>query len=233
MLQTYFWVINDGEQTKYERRYSAFICLIIFYKILYYLKQFSYFTTYIDSFMEILREIKFFAILVFYAIIAFTASFYLLGKNQLQYGELTNAEAENVIEYAYFTKGIWTVYAMMLGYMESQAEFFVGNQEEQMWLQIVYYIASFLLIIHLLNMLIAIMGNQLSNNTQNQRLIRQQEKLRFVLDKWAWKDYIIFSKKKNNWMGIPCVDEIKFIICAFISEDEVGDQSLMKQILEE
>ena len=62
---------------------------------------------------------------------------------------------------------------MMLGYLESQGEFFVGNREEVLYLKGLYFIASFILIIHLLNMLIALKGNQLSDNTQNQILIRQ------------------------------------------------------------
>ena len=56
---------------------------------------------------------------------------------------------------------------MMLGYMESQGDFYAGNQDELIYLKALYYIASFILIIHLLNMLIALMGNQLSDNTNN------------------------------------------------------------------
>ena len=112
---------------------------------------------------------------------------------------------------------------MMLGYMESQGDFFSGNQDELPYLKGLYYIASFVLIIHLLNMLIALMGNQLSDNTDNQALIRQQEKLKFVLDKWAYKN-MIFSSEDDKKM--------KFIICAFIPEDESQDQSMMKEIVE-
>ena len=97
--------------------------------------------------------------MVSYMMVAFTAAFYLLGINQLQFGELTNAEAENVLEYARFSQGFFTIYAMMLGYMESQGEYFAGNQQEEVYLKLLYYLASFILIIHLLNMLIALMGN--------------------------------------------------------------------------
>lgn len=112
---------------------------------------------------------------------------------------------------------------MMLGYMESQGDFFSGNQDELPYLKALYYIASFILIIHLLNMLIALMGNQLSDNTENQYLIRQQEKLKFVLDKWAYKNLIFGSEDDQK---------LKFIICAFIPEDDSHDQSMMKSIVE-
>lgn len=111
---------------------------------------------------------------------------------------------------------------MMLGYMETQGEFYSGNQDELFWLKTLYYLASFFLIIHLLNMIIALMGNQLSDNTNNQTLIRQQEKLKFVLDKWAFKN-IIFRTKDDK--------QLKFIICAFIPADESHDQSIIKQIV--
>jgi len=111
----------------------------------------------------------------------------------------------------------------MLGYMESQGDSFSGNQLELPYLKGLYFIASFILIIHLLNMLIALMGNQLSDNTQNQTLIRQQEKLKFVLDKWAYKN-LIFSSEDDQ--------KLKFIICAFIPDDESHEESMMKSIVE-
>jgi hypothetical protein len=128
-----------------------------------------------------------------------------------------------VLQYGSFFYSIWTTYAMMLGYMESQGDFFSGNQLELPYLKALYFIASFILIIHLLNMLIALMGNQLSDNTVNQTLIRQQEKLKFVLDKWAYKNFIFSSEDDQK---------LKFIICVFIPDDESHEESMMKSIVE-
>ena len=116
---------------------------------------------------------------------------------------------------------MWTIVQLTLGFMDKQDAFYTGNQEETFFLRVLYYLATFILIVHLLNMLIALMGNQLSANTENQNAMKLQERLKFVLDKWAYKNIVSRELKQND---------IKYIICAFVPEQDNKHQSVLKEI---
>ena len=57
-----------------------------------------------------------------------------------------------------------------------------------------FILASFMLLIHLLNMLIAIMGETFSNNNEIKHKTTIQSHLRFVLNNW-WRRPIPNEKK--------------------------------------
>ena len=55
---------------------------------------------------------------------------------------------------------------MILGDPVSTDSFALGSQSQAPYLYIVYYISSFIIMVHLLNMLIAIMGNTFSQHNE-------------------------------------------------------------------
>ena len=79
-----------------------------------------------------------------------------------------------------------------------------------------FVIASFIMIIHLLNMLIAIMGNTFGERTEVSNLIQVRDHLKFVMDNWHEND----TEFKNK-------DQIKYIITAFNQhEDQNQDENI-------
>lgn len=77
-----------------------------------------------------------------------------------------------------------------------------------MQLNMLYAFTCFMIIIHFLNMLIAIMGNTFAERTEVGAQIMMKDHLRFVMDNWLLKDFAF---------NLP---KIKYIICAFNAEEE-------------
>lgn len=76
-----------------------------------------------------------------------------------------------------------------------------------------YFFCTFLMLIHLTNMLIAIMGETFSNRREVTEQIKMKDQLRFVMDNWHWKDHTFKDIKKY-----------KYIIAAFNFEDNKNDK---------
>ena len=75
------------------------------------------------------------------------------------------------------------------------------------------------MIIHLLNMLIAIMGNTFSNREPVRDLIRLRDHLTFVIEHW-YMNYLVFNKKDKA--------STKYIITAFSSIDDDEQSEILK-----
>ena len=56
------------------------------------------------------------------------------------------------------------------------------------------------MLIHLLNMLIAIMGNTFGNRNEVAEQIKIRDHLAFVIDNWYLKDYAIGDSKQLNYI---------------------------------
>mmetsp|Transcript_9402 Transcript_9402/g.14356 ORF Transcript_9402/g.14356 Transcript_9402/m.14356 type:complete len:126 (+) Transcript_9402:6161-6538(+) len=74
-------------------------------------------------------------------------------------------------------------------------------------LLILFFSLSFFMCIHLLNMLIAIMGESFAQNAENKEAKKKMSQLAFVVDNW-WIDPI-----KNK-------DKIVYIVAAFQIKDD-------------
>ena len=91
-----------------------------------------------------------------------------------------------------------------------------------------YFFACYFLIIHMLNMLVAIMGEAFSENREQAEILQQRERLRFIIDKWFFKEAILYKSiwefafdlffKKDN---LKKFDQMNYIIAAFL-EEELG-----------
>lgn len=62
--------------------------------------------------------------------------------------------------------------------------FGLGNATQKTYLDIISIAAQFLLLIHLLNMLIAIMGDTFGRRNEVAEQIRVKDHLAFVIDNW-------------------------------------------------
>lgn len=85
-------------------------------------------------------------------------------------------------------------------------------------LTILFCAASFMLLIHLLNMLIAIMGETFAANNETKDIKRIKSHLYFVLKVWHYLDFI------------PDKDRIRYLISATIKEEERKEYEILEDI---
>lgn len=98
---------------------------------------------------------------------------------------------------------------MMFGNSDSNS-YELGLGSQSYILYSLHMITAFIIMIHLLNMLIAIMGNTFTNRSTNIDKIYYRDHLNFVLDNW----YLI-----NTAFG-GHLKEVKYIFAALAVEDE-------------
>ena len=58
-------------------------------------------------------------------------------------------------------------------------------------LLVLFVTASLIILIHLLNMLIAQMGEIYTQNNETYSKVKIKEQLRFILDKWVFRKYVL------------------------------------------
>ena len=163
------------------RRLESIAALVVAFKALYFAELIEKLAPIIQTIVKILYDSIGFMIIFLIVQFAFAVSFWLLGRNQLQYDNVPTA-AEDFPSYSSFD-GAWAfIYEMSLGEVGGFGMFEIGeqNHEGQIWL--IFSLASFILIIHMMNMLIAIMTKTFEENQEVQSQIISKTKLRFVID---------------------------------------------------
>mmetsp|Transcript_1931 Transcript_1931/g.2769 ORF Transcript_1931/g.2769 Transcript_1931/m.2769 type:complete len:142 (+) Transcript_1931:6574-6999(+) len=134
----------------------------MFTKVLYYLKLLESLSRHIDIFFDIIAKILSFMILFVGTIFAFSNAYYMIGRNQIQYGEVP---IDLDIPYATFSGAIWEMWNLCIGGFDNKS-FFKGNDSESFYGVVLFCLATFILLIHLLNMLIAIMSDEFTKNNE-------------------------------------------------------------------
>ena len=106
----------------------------------------------------------------------------------------------------------------MLGEFENDAYDFAENRVYTGVLYFYYYLSTFLFVIHLLNMLIAIMGEAFAENNKIKQRQKIQSHLKLVLD--------------NLWMTDVIKDSsrVKYLIVSFTSQEEDEDEDQLSTI---
>lgn len=79
-----------------------------------------------------------------------------------------------------------------------------------------------MIMIHLLNMLIAIMGNTFAVGNENIEQQKYREHLRFVVDNWFMRQ-----------LAFDDIDSVKYIITAFSSNEDDHNESIFHELKEE
>tara|TARA_B110000285_G_C14771543_1_gene444221 strand:- start:141 stop:587 length:447 start_codon:yes stop_codon:yes gene_type:complete len=88
--------------------------------------------------------------------------------------------------------------------------FSLGDGKQTKILEGLHFFANFLVVLHLLNMLIAIMGSTYGNREAVGAQIMKKDHLRFVMDNWILLNIAFFNQQHN----------LEFLIAALPLDDE-------------
>ena len=171
-------------------------------RIFYFMALIDEISPLVDIIFKIFSDIKYFMLVFILSVIVFAFSFFLLGQNQLDFDELV-PEDKAKIAYGTLLGSLRFIFEMTLGAFDTSL-FFMGSNKTGWVLYILFLMAVFTQMIHLLNMLIAIMGNTFGERTEVSNLIQVRDHLKFVMDNWHMNDTSFKNKSK-----------IKYIITAF------------------
>ena len=113
----------------------------------------------IGTIFKIIYEIRYFILIVIIANFGFMNAYYLLGKNQLHFEKVPIGSHP-----LYSTiKGAFQYSFLLFGFTEAGLSNFTVSADKtnnmQVYLWVVFVLATFVLCLHLLNMLIGIMGD--------------------------------------------------------------------------
>lgn len=173
------------------------LSLIVWQKFLYYLILSDKISPLINTIYHVMYDIVWFMLILVINILMFATAFYLIGKNQVQFDGL---KVEEDPPYRDPFSAVKFTYLMLLGEVGDANDF--GNGEETrasrsvhavlLWL--IFIVASFSMIVHLLNMLIAIMANTFEANQAITEQNIMKNKIKFVLDNW-WMSNVLRDQK--------------------------------------
>jgi hypothetical protein len=128
------------------------------------------------------------------SISAFGISFALLGKNQLQYDEIDDTTRNKI---KYFAPGPAILYMWDLTINGGDTSTFrYGLASQLNYLLILNISGQFFLVILMLNMLIAIMGNTFGKRREVAEQVNIMDHLAFVMDNFYLKDFALGDLSK-------------------------------------
>ena len=161
------------------RLLESLLGLTLWTKSLYYFQLVDNISPLIHTIFFTLKSIGYFMVTYCVALFAFANAFYLLGRNQLIFDK--EIKTEDRPEYSSVWGSLSTVFKLCLG----EVQFSVGFQKSQavpLW--IVFVMASFVLVTHMLNMLIGIMGDSRSKYREIETQMILKNKLKFIIENW-------------------------------------------------
>jgi hypothetical protein len=166
---------------------ESILVVLICFKGLYFLSLIGEIAPLVDIIFVIIQDIKYFMLIYVIAVLALVCSFFLIGRNQEYYAKL-NLEGlpeEEVISlipsYSRF-RGAF-IHVMQGSFGNFETDLYFDNPMSN-YCVILYLCLTFFLCVHLLNMLIAIMGETFKNNSQVAEAKRRISQLAFVVDNW-------------------------------------------------
>lgn len=156
-------VIMDFTDVSFSNinRISAISVLVLYFKLFYFLRIFFATAYLVRMIIEIIKDMKFFVGVLMIATIAFANAFYILGRNSVG----VNLAGDNLIDAFIFS------YKMGLG--DFLTDDFGTRDEEFLW--IFFLIDSLIILIVLLNLVIAIMGDTFDRvqETQENSMLKE------------------------------------------------------------
>lgn len=193
-------------------RYLQVIGVITLYtKASYFLSLIDEIAPLIDIIKQIFYDIRYFMLVLGIYCVMFANSFNYLSRNQLDFDHLSENEIQ-IISYNGNFNSLLYIVNMMLGNTDASA-FNLGDGSQYYALLALFVFSCFIIILHFMNMLIAIMGNTFAERREVGAQVMLQDHLRFVMDNWLLMN-IAFKDKKR----------IKYIITAFQANDrEIDD----------
>lgn len=143
---------------------QAFLALTIFGRLMYFMQIIDQVAPLINIILLIFTDIGWFVIVLAISIFAFANSFFIIAKNQMKYDNL-DTESDNYPEYTTWEGAMVHVFRIALGDFEI-GMYSDGDAGSYGVLMLLWVLSTFLLALHLLNMLIAIMGETFSANNE-------------------------------------------------------------------
>lgn len=210
---------DDKVGWKDQRIIEAIVAVLIWTKSLYYMQLSDHMAPLVLIIFKVFFDIKWFILTLSIAIFAFSNSFYLLGKNQIMYDELSKEEYP---PYATVIGSLEYMYLMALGEIQADGDFFAkGKATQELLLWLLFLFATLTIILHLMNMLIAIMGETFSNNNLVEEENRLREHLKFIVEN-QWIDAL--GEQKNK---------VIYLVTAFLNEEDEEDVEILKDLQED
>ena len=148
-------------------------------------------------------------------IVGIATCFFLIGQLQLDFDGLTDDEKDQ-IAYRTLEGAIWYIWYLVLG-QPDDSMYDLGKGSQFWLLRVLFSFAAFFLIIHMLNMLIAIMGNTYSTRSEIASMTRIKDHLNFVISNWHLGDKAFGSEDKKS---------LKYIITAFAQDTTLEVNSI-------
>lgn len=192
-------------ELEFMEYYRVVNCLIIFLLVgngFQFLQLNDNISPFIDIFYQIFADIKHFMLILIIFGFACANCFWLLALNQWEYDQLTSEEFGN-LAYSTLAGSAWYIWQMVLGNGDD-AGFSAGAGSQEIYLDILFSLSAFVMVFHLMNMLIAIMGNTFAVRSEIAGEIRIRDHLNFVIDNWYLSDLAFTDKNR-----------LKFIVIAF------------------
>ena len=187
-----------------ERTIMVLGQMFLFLKVTYFMSLFDKVAPLIDIIVQIIFDIEYFMIILVIYTVCFTQCFYYIARNQIDFDDLT-PEERSLIPYDSFTQSFLYVFGMVYGSTNTKP-FYYGNSNQSHLLEFVFLLSIFVIQIHFLNLLIAIMGNTFAERKAVENKIMVKDHLNFVMDNWFLLNLAFPNKKK-----------IRYIVTAFLS----------------
>jgi len=225
-------VVMELTEAKFEdtNRVAAISVLVLYFKLFYFLRIFFATAYLVRMIIEIIIDMKFFVGVLMIATIAFGNSFYILGRNSPD-GE--NLAGSNVFDAFIFS------YKMGLG--DFLTDDFGTRDEEFLW--IFFLLDTIIILIVLLNLVIAIMGDTFDKVQETQEksmlqelanMIRENEFLFSRSRAFKKAKYIVVIEPETAEGGGGASWEGKLAqLRAFIEESSEKHISHLKKLQEE
>jgi len=147
----------------------------------------------------------------------------LLGRDQVQYDQIPvcppGVEEEcGAPDHAGFGGAVKAMVYVGLGDVGVQGDFGLGTGGTGPALWLLFIALSFFIIIHMMNMLVAVMGDTQASNAEVAELLLTKSRLKFVMDNWLFD---ALGKEKER---------IRYIVAALSHEEEDEDTEMAREI---
>lgn len=202
-----------------QRILSSIAIFFFLTKLTYYMKLVDEIAPFVEIIIRIVVDIYYFLIVVVVSLIFFGASFFLIGQNQVD----VDGASPDDIPYYTLNGSIWYMYLVLLGAGDVGSFSAAGKDKEgtqEGILKGLYILSTFMLLIHLLNMLIAMMGESFGEFNSIKAQIKVRDHLSFVMDNWYLNDLSIGKDIKF----------MKYIVTAFLVKGEDEDNEMLKNV---
>jgi hypothetical protein len=194
--------------------------MVLFTKFQYYLSLVDNIAPLINVFFKIFYDISGIMIVIVLLLWSSAFSFYILAQNQINFDNLSDEDMGD-LPYGTLKDSLNYMGNMMIGETD-EGPFTLGDAKMEVPLFILFWICAFTSLIHLLNMLIAIMGNTFEAGNQTQEQQKYKEHLSFVVDNWFLRSYAFEN-----------IEQAKYIITTFSAVEDEENDPVFQEIRDE